>query len=320
MMDSTQAQRRKAHGYAFLTAFLWSFAFIFIKRIVEELQSFGMSQKEACMTLFQFRITLATLPFLPFLYIHRNWFSKLNKRDYALITVIIFTSTFGYHIPLNIGAQYIPSGFTGLLIGTGPIFAAILAWIILKEQLTIYRGAAVILGFLGVVICKIGQNALQGTHLNAIGTSLVLFAAMNGAIFAIVGRSIRKDCPVEFKLAIAMTGASILMLPIWRKSMLHPVFQLSSLSLIGILFLSASLFLTGILWYKSLKILHTVQVTIYLNAMTALALTWGILFYGEKMNALYIAGAGLIFAAIFLVNYSPRLSAVSAPGNRTVST
>jgi drug/metabolite transporter (DMT)-like permease len=297
--------KKKAHLYAFLCALMWSFAYAAIRQVVTEFRTQNLSSFVSSLNLFQIRITLATLPFLPYLFIHRKWILKLTPRDWFRVFLIFLTSTVGYHIPLNLGAQYIPSGFVGLLIGTSPIFAAIFASFFLKEKLTFYRIIAVVLGFVGIVICKLAQNQFQTSSVfDFKGILLVLFAAINGALFAVVGRSIRKDCPVELKLALGLTLASLSIVPFWNQSTLVSLQKLSTLAWINVFYLAITMYISAILYYKALRVLETVKVIIYLNIGTILAIGWGILFFHEQFSALYFLGAVFILVSIFLVNKS----------------
>jgi drug/metabolite transporter (DMT)-like permease len=133
-----------------------------------------------------------------------------------------------------------------------------------------------------------------------------LFTAINGAIFSVVGRSVRKGFPRELLLALAMVGASVIMLPLWKESMIHSYRTISYLSWFNTIYLAFIMYAGSVLWYKALGVLDAVEVTIYLNVTTILAITWGILFFQERINILYFLGAALILGAIFLVNTSSR--------------
>src|SRR3989338_2487037 len=105
------AARRKAHLMALTASLFWSFAFVCIREILEQLKAAGAAPWGAALALFQTRMLLTALAFVPHVVAERKWMGRLTRRDWLLIGIIMFTCSFGYHFPLNLGAQHLPSGF-----------------------------------------------------------------------------------------------------------------------------------------------------------------------------------------------------------------
>lgn len=217
--------RRRAHGMALSTALLWSLAFVCIREVLQQFQSLAASPWEAALALFQARMLIAALGFVPNLVADWNRIPLLTRADWRRVAVITLTISFGYHLPLNMGAQRIPSGFVSLIVALGPVFAALLARVFLREKLGLARMAAVTLGFLGIVICLIAQNRLQRSGWTVsdpvIGAAFVMIAAFDGAIFAVAGRTIRREIPIGLKLGLALMGTVFLAIPLWNATTIH---------------------------------------------------------------------------------------------------
>ncbi len=299
---------RSAHLMALGTALFWSLAFVCIREVLEQLKALGASPWEATVALFQARMILTALAYLPHIFINQKQISFLTLDDWKRVCLIILTMSFGYHLPLNMGAQSLPSGFVGLIVATSPIFAALLARVILQEALGFARLSAVVLGLVGVGICLIAQNRLQFDPLilgwaSLRDPALVMFSAFDGALFAIVGRRIRREIPVSLKLGLAMLGTVLLALPLWTPHILHLLFQINLRGWFAILYLAiACTYFASLLWYGALKILETVEVTLYLNTTTILALAWGAILFQEQIRPLYGIGVSCVLLAIFFAS------------------
>lgn len=103
--------------------------------------------------------------------------------------------------------------FTALSF-TAPIFATILSFIFLKEQVGVHRWAAVLVGFVGVlVIARPGAGGLP-----AAGLVAALLAALAGAAVTITLRQIQKEgnvAAIVFWFAIAGVIAGAMFMPVF---------------------------------------------------------------------------------------------------------
>jgi drug/metabolite transporter (DMT)-like permease len=301
--------RRRAHALALITAIIWSFAFVGIRELHQEFRAAGVNPRTAIFAMFQARMALTTLSFLPHLFLERSRVRNLSRGDWIFTLGICITMTFGYHLPLNEGSQFLPAGLVGLLVSLGPLFAAFLARIFLKENLSPLRVFAVLLGFTGIAICLWAQSQLHTFSFDdtktLVGPLFIILAAFDGAIFALLGRSMRKDIPVSLKLGLAMILALIIGLPFWTSDVLKALSMLSWMGWAILFYLAVlSTYLASLLWYEALRVLNALPVMIYLNVTTVLGLFWGALIFKEELQPLYLVGAACVVAAVFLTSRS----------------
>jgi drug/metabolite transporter (DMT)-like permease len=290
---------------ALTSALFWSFSYVCIQELLQTLGSLGASAWLMGLLIFQIRMAITALAFLPHVIHGRKWFRLLNQKDWIVIWILMLTMTFGYHIPLNIGAQSLPSGFVSLIIALTPVIAAILARFVLRESLNPQRILAISLGFTGIILCLVSQGKL---HLDSTLLTSDLFAplllvcsACNGAVSTVLGKRLRKDMPLGFILGVILLLTVMLGAFLWSEPLLLLVKALDLKSWLCLFYLAIpSTYVATLLWYRALRTLDAVEVSIYLNVTTVFAIIWGMLVFGEGVSMLYAIGAACIISAVFL--------------------
>ncbi len=303
--------RRRAHLLALITAIFWSFAFVSIRQVMEQFESAGTATWNSVMAMFLVRVTVSGILFTPLLWHQRAIVRHLGRREWLLVVGVAAFGSFGYHLPLNYGAMTLQSGTVGLMTAMSPIFSAMLAFLLLRERMGPGRIAGVMLGVAGVALCLRAQGVLawSGDGMDwqgLLAPGAMLIASMSGAAFAIVGRSLGRRVPKAVTLGLGLSLATILALPMWSAEVLRALAVLDGLGWLAMLYLAViCLWLAYWLWYQALSALDTVEVTIYLNLTTVLAILWGFLLYNERVTLVYLWGAACVISAVILVNRRP---------------
>lgn len=103
-----------------------------------------------------------------------------RKEDILRLVVIGLVGISVYHIGVTFGEVTVSSGTAGMLIGSSPIFTAIIAVIVLKERLGLFGWIGLGIGFLGIIIITIGSTgpSLQISE----GALLLLMSAIATSI------------------------------------------------------------------------------------------------------------------------------------------
>ncbi len=81
-----------------------------------------------------------------------------KKEDLLRLVAIGLVGISVYHIGVTFGEVTVSSGTAGMLIGSSPIFTAIIAVLVLKERLGIYGWIGLGIGFTGIIIITIGST------------------------------------------------------------------------------------------------------------------------------------------------------------------
>ncbi len=132
-----------------LLAALWGGSFLFMRIAAPVLGP---------VWLIEFRVLLAGLALLPVL-VRFNLWHEVRRHWISLFIVGCINSAIPFSL-LAFASVSLPAGFTSILNATAPLFGTIVAFVWLKERLTIARMIGFVLGFMGVVIL-IGWKAVS---------------------------------------------------------------------------------------------------------------------------------------------------------------
>ncbi|MEV7136541.1 DMT family transporter [Arthrobacter sp. NPDC093128] len=156
-------------GLFALVSLLWGVPYLFIEIALRDIGPLSIAAA---------RVTIAALVMAPFL-LHRQRWRVLTKRWRALLVLAVVEVV----VPLSlitVGQLSVPSGTTGVIIATEPIFIAILAPLLIRKPWLSP------LGWLGLVIGLTGVTTLLGLEGAGPGVLLIAGAALAYGLGAIL--------------------------------------------------------------------------------------------------------------------------------------
>ena len=137
---------------------------------------------------------------------HGQFFSVIDRRDLLLVTLrsgLLLLATVLNFIALN----YLPLSVTSTIMNTAPILVTLLAIPLLGEKVGPWRLAAVLLGFIGVLV--VIRPFGEGFHW---ATLLILANACGLALFAILTRQMAgRITPQTMQLYMGALGTIVLL-------------------------------------------------------------------------------------------------------------
>lgn len=281
----------KGHLLVFITIFIWSVAFVGNKVLL-----FYITPIEVML----YRFILAYIV-LCLLYPHFNTVKSIKDEIYFF--TIGFLGIFLYFLLENFALKYTQATNVGLYMGAIPIFTAILAHFILKdEKLTLN----VIIGFcLAIVGMALILLDGKGFSIRVKGDIIAILAAATFALYS----TILKLAPKGYHF-IAITRKSffyaiILMLlyhvifkePLHLKALLLPKVYLN------IIFLGLFASSLAFVFYKrGVEIIGSVKSTNYIYLVPLLTALTGIIVLNEKLTFKMMIGGVLILIGLYTAN------------------
>lgn len=290
---------------AIIACLLWSTAFVGVK--------YGLQYT----TPLQFagsRFIISGILILPFVKGGLKSYLNLSSKNFQIIISIAFLQTFFQYSLFYTGLNMVPASLGAIIIGSGPLFIAMLAHIFMHDDQLTWRSFAIFLiGVAGIFVVSAGRNSFSlSGEVKLSGIFLLLFSIVLGGFANVVVAKDEKNVP-----PLLLSSASMIIggLSLYLFSGFLEGFDLSikpgdyyfALGWLG--FLSAA---AVSIWFVLLK-RPGVKVS-YLNfwkfiiPVAGAILSWLIL-PDEKPNLLAFVGMAIIAIAIILMNIHRKNSA-----------
>lgn len=233
---------------------------------------------------------------------------KIDRKDFPRI---FFAALFG--VALNMLCFFkglsltTPINAASIMVTT-PILVFILAIIILKEKLSIRKGAGVVIGLMGaMVLIFYKQQVSSGGENIRFGNFLVLINAVSYALyFIIVKKLLEKYNPFTFIKWLYLT-ALILVIPFGIKELLEVDFtSIPSSGIFKILFIIVcTTYLTYTFNILGLTKLKPTTVSVFIYFQPIIASTYALIVGSDSLDGLKIGATGVIFLGVYLVTQPP---------------
>lgn len=248
--------------------------------------------------LIEFRVLLAGLGLLPVL-IHFNLWQAV-RRNWAVLFVVGCINSAIPFLLLAFASVSLPAGFTSILNATAPLFGTVVAFIWLKERLTIARTLGFALGFTGVVVL-IGWKGISANTEFVMAALAGLLAACTYAIAAPYIKQKLVAVPPLAVTAGSQLGAAVLLLPALPFTVpQQPVTQDIVIAVLGLAVLSTAF--AYILYFRLIQNVGATKALTVTYLIPLFAMLWGALFLGEPVTAAMMLGCGLVLLGTAIAN------------------
>lgn len=135
-------------------------------------------------------LTLLRFAIASLFFVVLGWAVRMPRPERKDIGRLFVTGLCGitiYHSALNLGQLYVPAGTAGLIIGTAPIFTALLSYRYLGETLHRWGWVAIGVSFAGLGVILLGHG--ESVRFTA-GALLILLAALIGSAYFVLVKSL----------------------------------------------------------------------------------------------------------------------------------
>ena len=292
-------------GLAVLSV-IWGMAFVAIKAVVVELSPVNLAL---------LRWFIAGVPFLILLPIIGRPKVSFERKDVPRLLVVAFANVAGYHISLYYAETAISAGMSALLTALGPIFIAILSYLILKETSGRRVVAGLTLATLGTVILSVGSISV-GDLSSYAGILEALITAFCYALFAVLGKPlVHKYGSAPTTILAGLVGTAM-MLPLLSGSFVSQTEALSFDGWVGVVFLALLSTVLGYLMFYTLVSRGAVtRLAIQLYLIPVISVIGGALLLTEAVTPAILIGGGLMLFAVGITTWKGRPSTAARPSS-----
>ena len=231
---------------------------------------------------------------------------KIPKKTIIPAFVLGLVQPVLYFILENYGLKYTTTSFTGMMSAVGPIFAAVLGVIFLREKPTWKQWLFTVLSIIGVAIISVGDGGGENT---VAGVVCLIGAYLCGAVYNLLARYLATDLsPFSITYIMFMIGfaffasAAFVMyggdtLPMIASALKERDF------IISIVYLGAvsSVGAYSLINY-SMGVLPVARATVFCSVSTIVSVLSGIIIMHDPFSPVSIAAFVLILVGIWGVN------------------
>jgi drug/metabolite transporter (DMT)-like permease len=219
-------------------------------------------------------------------------------RDLPIIVLCAFLGVTVYHVALNYGQVSIKAGPAAFLINSGHIFTALLAYLVLKERLSIAGWGGMFVSLSGVTMLAFREGA--GFSFEP-GVLLILLAAAASSVYIILQkRCLVRYGALEFATYVICTGTLFML--VFTRELQHD-FSLSPVkNTLAVVYLGAVPAALGYLgWtYVIAQVPASTAVSfLYLVPVLATVIAW--IWLGEIPSRSSFIGGGLALLGVIIV-------------------
>ena len=269
-------------------AVLWGMPYLFIKQAVD---SYSPASIVAGRTL------LGALLLLPFALRQKSLRPAFRKIGWVLAFGAIEMA--GPFLLLGHAEQTLPSGLTGLLVATVPLFAAVIAFTggdrtVLKPV----RMIGLVVGFVGVGIIVVGPGLAAGGTAGLIAIGEVLLVAVCYAIAPFIVARQLKDVPALGTITLSLAAVGLFYLPIAFLTQHEVPTTQSTVSLIALAVLCTAV--AFIVFFALIDRVGPARAPLFTYVNPVVAILLGVIVLGEQVTLGLLIGFPLVIFGCWL--------------------
>jgi len=270
-----------------ILAAIWGSSFLFARISVEEFGAIPLSAV---------RSSIAALTLLPLMFMYGQWgFFKTHWKHFVVLGLISTALPFTL---ITLATQFSTAGFASILNALTPILSAAIAWVWLKEYLSIPAILGIGLSFIGVVFMISDTQSISAEIIY-----LPVLAGLGAAFFyALTGNYARKyvvGAPPIAQATGCQVFAALFLIPpaivLWPDQAISTGGWINAV-ILGLMCTS----LAFILYFYLLKHIGVARTVIVTYMIPVFGMLWGYLFLNEVITLNMFISAGLILTGIAL--------------------
>jgi len=276
-----------------LAVIFWGTSFVATKTLLLEIKP---------VTIIILRLIIASA-LLAFIAISTKRNFSLNIKSHGWILILALIAVFHLWIQVT-GLQYTTASNTGWIIGTAPIFMAIMGLIFYKEKITLIALSGILLAVTGLLILFGKGDITNIGFMENRGDLLVLGSAFTWGVYSTVNKKISLSYSPLMTILYLFLMMAIIIIPFNLNSeTIASVVHLSPIGWLMVLFLG--LFCSGVayvIWAQALRDMESAKVGAFLYLEPLITVAAAGFFLKEEITMLMIFSGLLNTIGVFLVN------------------
>lgn len=245
---------------------------------------------------------------------------RLSRRALAVAAAAAVVGVYLNQLAYVYAIEFTTATTVALILGTTPIFTALIAWVVRLERLSLRFWIAAVISFLGVALIAIGSGR-GGVSADVKGDVLSILTALSWACYSVaIAPLMRRYSPWRISAVVLLIG----WVPLAATGLHQVVAQhysgLGPLVWICLVYATLGpLVVTNILWFTAIDRVGPSRATLFANIQPFFAAVFALLILGESMTGLQVAGGVAIGLGILLARSRSTRAPAAPPAVAAVS-
>lgn len=279
-----------------LIAIIWALNFSVVKVSLEEIDALSFNA---------LRYVLAA-GLLAFTTKKRGYPLRVERQDVWPLIGIALVGNVLYQIFFIIGVDYTYSANAAVMLGTIPVWVAVLSHLFTEEKLTKYKTLGIGLAFVGILLIVTGSK--QGISLASktfLGDLIILGAAISWGVYTILAKKFLKKYPsTQFTGVMSIIGMVCLLLIGLPNLVSVEWTKVSLIGWMGVMYSGLlSIGLAYLIWNNSVSKIGAVRTAAYQNLVPVLGLVFGVVLLQEALTLQQYSGSAMVIAGIIFSRF-----------------
>jgi drug/metabolite transporter (DMT)-like permease len=280
-----------------VTTFAWASSLIFAKIVFTE--------DVGPIVFVALRYTIAS----PFLLVaafqqRRRKATDSIRKHWKILAIAGLSGPFISQILQYIGLEMSVASDTLLLINLTPIFAVVLAAILLDEAITVEKIAGLLLATFGAILIVMNTTPDYGTFdiFRLLGDIIIIVSTFFFAINGIAGKiAVKSVDAVSTTFYSTLVAVPFIWISAFFLEDVTVLFRMSTMAWIIVLWVAVvNTFLAFILYYESMKYIEASRVQITLNLIGVWGVLMSVLVLNETVTVFQIVGGFLTMVGVVI--------------------
>ncbi|WP_445665386.1 DMT family transporter [Fodinibius sp. AD559] len=280
----------------FLVAIIWALNFSVVKYSLVEIDPLSFNG---------LRFLFAAAIIWIVLFYRRQLFT-IPKKDWLPLLGMGLLGNIIYQGLFIIGIDYTYAANAAVMLGTIPIWVALISHFFNLEQMNIFKTLGVIAAFAGIVfIMSGGKDPFSMDSDTFFGDLIIIAAAVVWGGYTILSKSfLTRYTPIQFSAIMATIGSIVLFLIGLPKIVELEWTNISAAAYGGVVYSGLlSIGVAYLIWNYGLQTVGAVHTATYQNLVPVMGLFFGIVLLNEQLTFLQYTGSALVIAGIVLARW-----------------
>ncbi|MCG8374308.1 MAG: DMT family transporter [Balneolales bacterium] len=271
-----------------VVAIIWALNFTVVKVSLEELDPFSFN---ALRYFFAAALLIVAAK-------RAGFKISVKKEHFWKLVGIGLVGNLFYQVLFIIGMDFTLAANAAVILGTIPVWVALLSYFFTDEKLSLRKTAGIVLAFAGVVLIIVSRpEGLSLSSRSLIGDIILLLSAIAWASYTILSKKYLKIYhSTQYSGFMALVGVIALFI-VGVPSLIKTDFNTISIAGYGGIVYSGllSVGLSYLVWNRGIAKIGAVNTAIYQNLVPVLGVVFGVILLGEQLMVFqYIGGIFVI--------------------------